>query len=315
MQHGLHGDRKRLSAVRALTLVAVLLLAGCAKPAGTDGDLVNGWAAQPSASYTVPAVGTCVTGGGISAFEPSAAPVTTVDCAQEHTAEVVLVGTFSGPAAAAAAPPAWDSDPSRAAYAECSKAATAYVGADWHTGRLFPWFSLPKEAAWKGGARQYVCGLAEAEDDLFAPKARTGSLKDGLKDPKPLALTCVRLDGSDVSPEGFYRTVEAVTPVGCTEPHDTEFVGTWTAAAGAYPDAKRLNELASDGCYGKIAAFLGLSQLQLYERGDVYTFWTGLTANQWKLGDRVAHCFLNVSSKSKLTASLKDLGTKPLPAA
>ncbi|GAA2590168.1 hypothetical protein GCM10010399_20240 [Dactylosporangium fulvum] len=299
-----------------VALLAVVMLAGgCGRPADTDVDLVDSWPSQPAASYSPPQVGACLAGGAVSAFEPAAALLSVVDCAREHTVEVVAVGTFTGPAAAAPAPPAWDSDPSRAAYAECDKAATAYAGGDWHTGRLFPFYSVPKEPAWQGGARQYVCGLAEAEDDLFAPKARTDSLKGGLQGQRPFALTCVRLKGDDVSPEGFYRSVDAVTPVACAEPHDTEFVGTWTAPAGAYPDAKRLNEIVSDGCYGRIATFLGISQLQLYERGDVYTFWTGLTASQWKLGDRVAHCFLNVASKTLLRGSVKGLGTKPLPVA
>lgn len=300
---------------RTVLLAAVVLLAGCGTPAGTDGDLVNSWPSQAIPSFSPPAVGACLTGGALSAFEPPATTLlNVVECATEHIVEVVGIGTFTGAVAAAPAPPAWDSDGNRAAYAECDKAATAYAGGDWHTGRLFPFLSVPKDPAWQGGARQFVCGLAEAADDLFAPRPRTGSLKGSLADPQPLALTCVLLEGSDLSPEGFYRSVDAVTPIDCAQPHDTEFVGTWTAPAGAYPDAKHLNELVSDACYAQIAAFLGISQLQLYQRGDVYTFWTGLTASQWKLGDRTAHCFLNVASKTLLRSSAKGLGTKPLPA-
>jgi len=280
---------------------AGLLAAGCGGPAGTDGNLVNNWPTQAAASYSPPAAGTCLGGVAFSAFEPPGTGTPdVVDCAALHTVEVVGVGTFSGAIAAATAPPAWDSDGTRAAYADCDRAATTYAGADWHTGRLFPFLSVPREPAWQGGARQFVCGLAEAADDLFAPLTRTGSVRGGLADPRPLALTCVLLDGTDVSPQGFYGSVDAVTPIDCSRPHDTEFVGVWVAPAGPYPDAQRLGELAGDACFNEIAAFLGLSKLQLYQRGDVYTFWNGLTAAQWKLGDRTAHCFLNVASTTLL---------------
>ncbi|WP_432827839.1 septum formation family protein [Dactylosporangium sp. CA-092794] len=295
-----------------LTLLVVALLAACAAPAGTDGDLVDGWPMLPAASYAPPRPGECLTGGTFSAFEqPDRAAPAPVDCAQPHLVEVV----WAGPMPDAAAAPAWDSDATRAAYAACDAAATAYVGGDWHGGRLLPYLSIPGAAAWRGGVRTAVCGLAEAADDLFAPLARTGSLRDGLKDPRPLALDCVDLQGGDVSPEGFYRSVDAVTPVPCADPHDTEFVGVWTAPAGPFPaDAQALNATVSKACFTAVAAFLGLTETQLYNRKDVYTFWDGLTVAQWRLGDRAAHCFLNVSTNNPLHRSLRGLGTAPLPA-
>jgi hypothetical protein len=283
-------------------------LAGCGDPAGTDGDLANGWPALPAASYAPPPPGTCLQ-GAVSAFEPSAAALPAVDCAEPHAVEVVGAGTVAD----AAAPPAWDSAASRAAFSECDKAATAYLGGDWRTGRLFPVFRMPLPAVWQAGGRQYLCGIAEAADDLFAPLERTGSVKGGLAQDRPLALTCVQLAGSELSDKGFYGSVTAVKPVACDVPHDTEFVGAWTAPAGDYPNQQRLKELAGDACYLKIAQFLGISQTQLYQRADIYTFWTGLTASQWALGDRTAHCFLNVSSKTPLRTSIRNLGTKKLP--
>ncbi|WP_433058462.1 septum formation family protein [Dactylosporangium sp. CS-033363] len=297
---------------RLLLAAAVLATAAaCGAPAHTDGDLTNGWPMLPSAKYVPPQAGQCLAGGPFSAFEkPDRAVLVAVDCAQEHSVEVVATGTVAGDAL-----PAWDSDPTRAAYAACDQQSSAYAGGDWRTGRLFPFLSLPSQAAWQGGVRTYVCGLAEAGDDLFAPAPRTGSVKDGLKDPRPLALTCVDLDGGDLTPEGFYRSVDAVTPVACTEPHDTEFVGAWAAPAGPFPaDAQALNATVSKACFTLVAAFMGLSELQLYQRKDVYTFWDGLTQAQWQLGDRTAHCFLNVSTAKTLHRSLKGLGANPLPA-
>ncbi|GAA3245534.1 septum formation family protein [Dactylosporangium siamense] len=292
----------------AALLGLTAVLAGCGKPAGTDGNLANGWPALPAASYAPPSTGTCLT-AAVSAFEPSAAPLQAVDCAEPHTVEVVGTGAVPD----AAAPPAWDSDPSRAAFAECDKAAAAYLGGDWRTGRLFPVFRVPLPAVWQAGGRQFLCGIAEAADDLFAPLQRTGTVKGGLAQAGPLALTCVQLSGDNLDAKGFYGAVDAVKPVTCDAPHDTEFVGAWTAPAGEYPNQQRLKELASDACYLKIAQFLGISQTQLFQRADIYTFWTGLTATQWAIGDRTAHCFLNVSTQTPLRASIRNLGTKKLP--
>ncbi|MFI5909107.1 septum formation family protein [Dactylosporangium sp. NPDC051541] len=211
--------------------------------------------------------------------------------------------------------PGWDSDAVRAAFAVCSQRVGEFVGGDWHAGKVFPFLTLPSSSAWSGGARTYVCGVAEASDDLFAPKERTGSLQGSLKDAGPMALTCVDLDGGELTADGFYKSVDAVMPVGCSEAHDTEFVGVWTAPAGAFPvDAQALNATVSKACFTLVAGFLGLSELQLFERKDIYTFWDGLTQAQWQLGDRVAHCFLNVSTAKTLHKSLKGLGTNPLPA-
>ena len=295
----------------ALLLAVAGLVAACGAPRGTDGNLVDGWSMLPSAAYTPPPVGQCLAGAGFSAFERPEAVLAPVGCAQEHAVEVVTTGALGD----AAAPPAWDSDPTRGAYAACDRAAAAYAGGDWHTGRLLPYLALPSEPTWRGGVRTYVCGLAEAADDLFAPKPRTGSVRDGLKDPAPLALTCVRLDGGDVSPEGFYRRVDAVTPVPCGEAHDTEFVGAFPAPAGPFPaDPQALSAAVSKACFPLVAAFMGLSEAQLFDRKDVYTFWDGLSAAQWQLGDRVAHCFLNVPAARPLHASLRGLGPNPLPA-
>jgi hypothetical protein len=298
--------RRRLPLLPLLALVAAAA-AACGAPAGTDRNLVDGWSLPPAPTYVPPKAGDCLTDAAFTAFDrPVRRNAVPTDCARPHTVEVVATGTLE------AAGPAWDSDATRGAYAACGAAASAYVGGDWHTGRLLPYLSIPDDEAWRGGVRTWVCGLAEAADDLFAPKPRTGSLKNALP---ALALTCVDLDGGDLTPDGFYRSVDAVSPVACTEPHDTEFVGVWAAPAGGFPaDAQALNATVSKACFAEVAAFMGLTELQLYQRKDVYTFWDGLTRSQWQLGDRTAHCFLNVSTAKPLHASLKGLGPQPLPA-
>ncbi|GAA2396420.1 septum formation family protein [Dactylosporangium salmoneum] len=289
-----------------LALVAVLTLAGCSAP----GDITRGWSAPAAPSYATPRPGDCLT-GAFSAFEqPDRAVAGTVPCTAEHTVEVVTTGDLP----ADGAPPAWDSDPVRAAFAACGTAASEYLGGDWHTGRVFPYLSLPGAPAWNAGVRTWVCGLAVAADDLFGPLARTGSLRDGLKDTRPLALGCVDLDGSGVTPEGFYTSIDAVVPVLCTDAHDTEFAGLYTAPEGPFPaDAAALNETVSRACFTQVAAFLGTTEPQLYGRKDIYIFWDGLTRSQWQLGDRVAHCFLNVPATHPLHTSVRGLGSGPLP--
>ncbi|HTJ38551.1 MAG TPA: septum formation family protein [Dactylosporangium sp.] len=288
-----------------LLLGVAVVVAGCGAPRGTDGNLVDGWALPPAPSYVAPRAGQCLNDPGFTAFErPDRANATTVDCAREHTVEVVATGELRDP-------PVWDSDATRNAYAACDAAASAYVGGDWHTGRLLPYLSVPSGQGWGAGVRTWVCGLAEAADDLFAPKQTTEPLHGRLRE---LALGCVDLDGGDLTADGFYRSVDAVLPVPCAQAHDTEFVGVWAAPAGAFPaDAQALNATVSKACFTQVAAFMGVTELQLYQRKDVYTFWDGLTAAQWRLGDRVAHCFLNVSTNTPLRTSLRGLGTKPLP--
>lgn len=277
----------------AVALTAACAVTACGPPPHTDKNLTNNWPALTRPSYTAPKIGDCRINPTFSAFDqPQRTAERAADCHTEHTFEVVATGDTTTAQ--------WDSDQTRTAYEQCSAAIDRYVGGDWHTGRLLPYLSIPNARG------TWVCGVAEAADDLFAPQPRTGTLQDGLKDNR---LTCVDLEGGDVSPEGFYRSVSAVLPVACTEPHDTEFVGLWTAPPGAAPPA----EAVSRACYAEVAAFLGLTEPQLYTRKDIYTFWDGLTAAQLTLGDRTAHCFLNVATTRTLRASLKGLGPSPLP--
>jgi len=85
--------RKVLGAV-ALAATVVLALAGCGKPAGTDGDLTNGWAMMPAAKIVVPTAGACY-----DATEDDLTTITkwpeATDCTKSHNVELVYVGQFS----------------------------------------------------------------------------------------------------------------------------------------------------------------------------------------------------------------------------
>ena len=99
MRHGL-GPRLGITAV----LGAVLLVAGCGKPGGVDGDLTNGWGAMAPATGFEPNEGACHNAN----FNPVGPRGTyeEVDCAAKHRTETVFVGTYESPAADADVPPA-----------------------------------------------------------------------------------------------------------------------------------------------------------------------------------------------------------------
>jgi hypothetical protein len=70
--------------------------------------------------------------------------------------------------------------------------ATGYIGGDFMLGRMNLELVLPGPKAWTGGARWYRCEVTrytnlhnegELTDD-------GGSVKDGLRGARPLALTC-----------------------------------------------------------------------------------------------------------------------------
>ncbi|MGI5242717.1 septum formation family protein [Dactylosporangium sp. CA-139066] len=302
----------------ALLAAVVALLAGCSvlsKPAGTDGDLTNGWAAQPSPSERVPATGSCLTTGGIVAYNDKADPQTTpADCTGKHKLEVVKTGRFPDDSSV----PGWGSKPMQAAYADCGKAASDYLGADWHTGWLFVHVGRPSSAAWAGGARTYVCGLAEFERTDYSARAleRTSSLKGELaKADTAAAKRCVRLVGSGSDSYGFYKSIAGEERVDCATPHDGEFAGMVALPDGAYPSWQAQSDYLFPRCLQIVAAWLGLSENAFNRRTDIWLYYTYLDdETQWFAGDRTSGCYAMVPTKHLVKASIKGLGGGKLPA-
>ena len=145
----------------------------------------------------------------------------TVDCARNHLAETIHVGTFVGPDALTEARPEPGSSALRTARAECDQRAREVLGGDWHTARLALSLALPSAPAWAGGARWFRCDLSETGSiDNTRPVNRTGSLRGALIGDNPLTHRCF-------DPKLIGDNLNYMAPVLCTEPHRAEFVGVY----------------------------------------------------------------------------------------
>ncbi len=297
--------------MRRIALLAVtVLLAGCTAPAGTDGDLADGWAVPPAPSRPVLAAGMCLTTGGNVAYNDKSDPLTTpVDCGKPHKLEVVRVAEFPD----GAQPPTWGSPAMRAAYADCGKAATGYLGGDWHTAWHFVHVGRPSIAAWTGGARSYVCGVAEFDRTDWAAPAleRTGSLQGTLSGSPP---RCATLIGNQPDKQGFYTRIAGERRTSCNELHDAELAAVLELPDGVYPSTEAQVSSLLPRCITAVTALLGLSRPAFDRRTELWVHFTWLDdQSEWQAGERVSLCYAMVSATHKVRGSLKGVGAGPLP--
>ena len=263
--------------------VLAVALAGCGKPTGIDGDLTNAWPAIQKATTPTPKVGDCYTEKYDATWYGDFSSA--LDCSLAHQTETVYVGAFAGADADRSSPPLAGTDSRSNAYAQCQKSATDFLGDDWHIGNVFLGLVLPDDKAWTGGARWYRCDLIHFEDSNFESVHQYGTVKDGLRGSKPIAVTCITFTDDGKSAV----TGQKDTP--CAQPHNGEFAGVYTAPAGAYPSKDAARTLANTGCGGVAAKFLGFSG-----NSPVSNFvgWLadGFQQDQWNLGDRTIRCFV-----------------------
>jgi Septum formation len=299
---------RRVSVAAGLTGAVGMLLAGCTRPDGVDGDMTNGWQAMAEPVQFVPEAGTCheqdySTEATLNTYAP-------VDCAGEHVTETVYVAEFGegGEAASLPAPPETGSAEWRDAYAACEDAAADYLGADFRYARLWLGVVLPSGAAWAGGARWFRCDVIEFENEIEFDFTRSGSLAGSLADEgAELRLNCfdVTLTGDD--------QIERMDPVGCDEEHHAEFVGVWRAPGGDYLDGddEESAEQVHTGCREQVAEYVDVPV------DDDLPFRTGTIADwmdeeDWGNGDRGFRCYLWLNG-DELTDSLEGAGTDALP--
>jgi hypothetical protein len=284
---------------RTAALLAVLLTAGCSAtpPPGTDGDLSDDWAALGTPAPFRPTAGQChetlATTGPLDDYRP-------IDCAELHVSETFHVGT----AADADVAPAAGTPGAKAAYGECSDAATEFLGAGWRGARVAVQVVWPTRAGWTGGARWFRCDITTADLDGQSRTSRTGSLAGELSHPSPLRLTCFDPTVDD-------GTVTAMTAVPCTAAHRAEFVGLWNAPDVSYSSLESDTERSAAACRSTIARFAKLpddSDLQ-YRSG-----WISYnpTRSEWLFGERRVRCFIYFAERS-FTRSLKNAGPRVLP--
>jgi hypothetical protein len=281
-------------------------LAGCGTPAGVDGDLTDDWRPFAAATQFAPKSGECHVSVDSASFLTSYQPV---DCGQTHVAETIHLGTFTGALAERPTPPQVGSAAIRPAFTECDAKATAFVGGDWRGARLTVNVVPPSPAGWKGGARWFRCDLVAVptvEPRFFAgrphdyPMQQSGSLRDALTRPSPLAYGCLNED-----------KWQELQQASCTKAHQYEYVGFWTAPDGPYADANRNDRSIHAQCRTLVARYakVPVDRMLPYRTGTRFQL---PSEPAWDRGDRGIRCFYWSDGK-KLTRSIKDGGPKVLP--
>lgn len=294
---------------RAPALVAVgaagWLLAGCALPAGIDGDLTSGWAAMPETEVFTPRSGVCHGDGyqsssSVAAYQP-------IDCRLPHLRETVHVGEFTGSAADRNTPPREGSSQWRRAYRQCDRAAEEYLGANFRHARLWLGVTVPRPEAWESGARWYGCEVLLLDEETLVERGRAGSLAGALIDEPELRLGCFEASVDDSG------VVDTMTPIGCDQTHQAEYVGLWEAPDGDYLDSAvdTQSDLVYQGCREQVAAYVGVPvDADLAFRTGAIADW--MEPEDWANGDRKFRCYLWLNGED-LTGSLEGQGVDALP--
>jgi hypothetical protein len=251
---------------------------------------------------TAPAVGTCWQLEHSAAQQAFPWPGSPVACTEKHTVEVSYVGQVDHVLI--------DKDRSSTGndlkvadnlmYAEarraCAGVAATYLGGDWHRARV------GLIADWIDPAHDgfFGCAIAQVADPGGGSfVSRTASLK-GAGVNGPLAVDCVsRGSGSSLA----YTT--------CTQPHNGEFVGTYTVTPANAPfNADGVTRAVKKGCSDAALAYLGLTAGAT--RDDLSVGYVGPTAAETWLGsDQTFACY--AMANVTLTGTIRDLGTRPLP--
>ncbi len=307
-------DTTRLGLRRGAAVVAIgvmlLSAAGCARPSGVDGSLTDDWPAFGTASVPVPAVGSCYNSSSVAGGAISFANLTPWPCANLHNAETVSVGTFTGDDAKRDSPPPLTGSTALAMFDTCGKAASDYVGGDWHDLRLESRFLVPTEREWQGGARFYVCDVFVIDEYMWHAEDRTGSVRDVVHKANDLSFGC---NSYTSSADG--KSIEDAKAVPCANAHNAEYAGHFVAPPGAFPSEKDLFSAGDDGCGKVVAAFLGMTPGQFESRSQpVGYYWRYPHAAGWQVGDRSFRCWVTVLGGRTVRTTLRGLGSRALPA-
>jgi hypothetical protein len=262
---------------------------------------------MPDPAVSVPVAGVCydqeLTAGVASGDQE------TEGCQLSHQVETVYVGSFTGDDAQRASPPPIGGPARAAAYAGCRKGAVDYLGDDYHTGMLRMDLVLPTPAAWTGGARWYRCDVVRFTNALANQvEYGSGSVKDGLRGARLLALTCythtVNSDGTDE---------EDISS--CDRPHNSELAGLYTAPDIPWPDDQTAREnLGFKGCDAVVGAYLGFTSG--HDESPYLGYAISLfDQSQWALGDRTIRCSViglknNSPNNVRFIGTAKGLGAK-----
>ncbi len=290
--------------ITGIVLAASTLLAAsaCANAPGTDGNLVNEWSAMAAPEGWTPKAETCHKEFAVTTYRRSYSPVA---CATDHRYETVFLGEFAGDAAGLPSPPTAPGSPELvAAYKECDAKTTAYVGAEWRSGRLWIGVSVPSQGAWEGGARWYRCEVTLKQDSYNpGPTTVSKSLKNEFGGASDLKYGCYSIPEDEAAPW---------VAAACTAAHNAEFVA---AIPVSFTYAELDTDAAADSIHAKcrsaIAAYVGVPDNgdMKYRTGTYYRY---PSENDWIAGDRNIRCHL-WKGKKTLNRSLKGTGNAGLP--
>jgi Septum formation len=185
----------------------------------------------------------------------------------------------------------------------CVIQASVYLSGGWHNARLMVLASWIKPT----GNGFYGCALAEvdgpgAQNFVHHKGSLKGSLKDG--DAAPLAIGCVSRGAGD--------STDALTYIPCAQPHDGEFVGSYTITPLDAPyDDGAVKNTAQRGCSEVAAKYLGIQGTG--GRTDLNAGSVGpKTASDWLGSDQTYSCYA-MAADGKLVGTIHNLGMKPLP--
>jgi hypothetical protein len=171
----------------------------------------------------------------------------------------------------------------------CGSFASTYLGDNWHQTRvtiLADWIVSQRDGF-------FGCALAQTADASGTRfVGRTTSVRSAAGE---LVATCA-LDG-------------AYTP--CEQPHNGEFVGTYTVTPANAPfDQAGVKDTVSRGCGDAVRGYLGLAAGA--NRPDLTAGYVGpTTAQTWLGSDQTFACY--AVSTDRLRGTIRSLGTRPLP--
>lgn len=224
----------------------------------------------------------------------------TVPCTESHLLETVAVGSVT----TLPTVPAVGSDPAtdRLLLAQCGQTVDAYLGGDWRTSLVLPIVLLPNGWDWGSGARWYACAAMYDDGLTGYGTPRAGTLRDGLRGSRPVALTC--LDFTLTSDDQIRTT----RPVPCAQRHLAEFTGVYEAPDGSWPGYDKLATIADYGCADVTARYLGFSSARKSVTSYLSSWYWWVSEAEWDVGVRSMRCLAIADSwPTPLTGSVKGI--------
>lgn len=107
-------------------------------------------------------------------------------------------------------------------------------------------------------------------------------------------------------------TVSDVQHQPCTSAHDAEVVYVVTDSSTSYPGVEYFRTVANSQCAAQATAYLGTD---FNSRDDISGGFFYPTSDSWGSGDHDLTCYVDRTDGGKLYASVKGIGTAPLPTA